>query len=97
MGGCAPTHEFHAPPQEGAHNSGTFPRFSDRPEAEGTQLSPQKSQYLADELVKTAQILQQVTREETTEDAEARLQELRAQTDEVLRQIQTGNVPQTQP
>jgi len=87
--GCAPAHEFQVAPQEGAQRSGTFPRFSDRPEAETSQLPPQTSQNLETELTNEARRLRQ--RQSAPAGSAGNADSIRAEAEEVLRQIERSN------
>jgi len=87
--GCAPSHEFQVAPQEGAQRSGTFPRFSDRPEAETSQLPPQTSQNLEHELTSEARKLRQ--RPNPPVGSAGNADSVRAEAEEILRQIEQGN------
>jgi len=98
--GCAPSRDFQAPPQEGAQRLNTFPRFSDRPEAETSQFAPSESLSLARELEQEAQRLQQQASSVTQVqiNSEQQAQNLVEEIEQTLREIKQGEPrPQAQP
>jgi len=54
---CAPRAEFHTIPQKGAKRTGTYPRFSEKPQAETGQFSEEERARLVRELEGDAQRL----------------------------------------
>jgi len=57
MAACAPQAEFTAIPQQGAKRTGTYPRFSEKPQAETGQFSEEEQARLTRELEGDAQRL----------------------------------------
>jgi len=90
--GCAPSRDFNAERQKGAHISENFPRFSDRPEAETSQFTQEASQNLTEELTNEVQKLRQQGHQTPSaqKNIAAKAQRLAEEVEETLRHIEQG-------